>query len=313
MRKRVLLCLMMALIVTMPGCTREETDMAESVIQSSEESKQAELPLQEEILEVDESKIYEVKAEELIIMENDKEIYGKIYIPKEEGTYPAVILSHGYNGCHTDFVKECNYFAKNGYIAYTFDFSGGSGRSKSKGDSIDMTIFSEKEDLLTVFGHIKNMDNVDNEHIYLLGGSQGGLVTALAAEECKDEIAGMALYFPAFNIPDDWRRNYASEDNIPETVDFWGLKLGKNFFMSMREFYTFDNIGTFDKEVLIIQGDKDNIVPMSYAKEASELYSSAELVVFPGEGHGFSPQSGEKAMELVLEFMRDSAMETSCE
>ena len=249
-------------------------------------------------------KPYEVKSEELIIRENDKEIYGKIYMPKEEGAYPTVILSHGYNGCNTDFVQECNYFAKNGYIAYAFDFPGGSGRSKSKGSSIDMTIFTEKEDLLTVLRYIKSMKSVDNDHIFLFGGSQGGMVTALAAEECRDEIEGIALYFPAFNIPDDWRRNYASEDSIPETVVFWELKLGRNFFLSMREFYTFENIGAFDKKVLIIHGDQDNIVPISYSEKALEYYSSAELVVFPGEGHGFSAQIGEKAMELVLEFMR---------
>ena len=118
-------------------------------------------------MEADTRKTYEVKSEELLIREKDKEIYGKIYMPKEEGVYPTVILSHGYNGCNTDFVQECNYFAKNGYIAYAFDFSGGSGRSKSKGSSIDMTIFTEKEDLLTVLRYIKSMKSVDNDHIFL--------------------------------------------------------------------------------------------------------------------------------------------------
>ncbi len=260
-------------------------------------------------MSVDVNKTYEVKTEELIIKEDDKEIYGILYMPKEEGLYPTVILSHGYNGCNADFVKECNYFAQNGYIAYAFDFSGGSARSKSKGSSTEMTIFTEKEDLLTVFNYIKNMDNVDKEHIFLFGGSQGGLVAALVAEECKDELEGMALYFPAFNIPDDWRRNYASEDSIPEIVDFWGLKLCRDFFVSMREFYTFDNIGAFDKNVLIIQGDKDAIVPMSYVEKAEEHYDTAELIVLTGEGHGFSPQGSEKAMELVLEFMRNIIIE----
>lgn len=258
-------------------------------------------------VEMNINKTYEVKREELIIKENDKEIYGKIYMPADEGVYPAVILSHGYNGCNADFIKECNYFAKNGFIAYAFDFSGGSGRSKSKGSSTDMTIFTEKEDLLTVFHYIKGLDFVDKENIYLFGGSQGGLVTALVAEECKDNIKGMALYFPAFNIPDDWRRNYASENDIPEIVDFWGLKLGREFFVSMREFYTFDNIGAFDEAVLIVHGDKDAIVPMRYAEKATEIYHDAKLVVLPGEGHGFTPQGGDKAMKLVLEFMREGS------
>ena len=253
---------------------------------------------------MDANKTYEIIIEELIIKKNDKEIYGKLYMPKEEGMYPAVILSHGYNGCNADFVNECKYYTQNGYIAYAFDFSGGSTRSKSKGSSTEMTIFTEKEDLLVVFHYIKNMNNVDKANIFLFGGSQGGLVTALAAEECKDELKGMALYYPALNIPDDWRRNYASEDDIPETIDFWGLKLGECFCKSMREFYTFDNIGGFDKEILIIHGDKDAIVPLNYAEKAVKHYSNAELVVLQGEGHGFTPQGAKKAMELVLDFMK---------
>lgn len=257
------------------------------------------------VVEEDVDKTYEVAVEELTVTEGDKEVYGKLYHPKEEGTYPAVILSHGYNGCHADFTSECKYFASHGYVAYTFDFSGGSTRSKSKGASTDMTIFTEKEDLMVVFNYIKNMDIVDKENVFLFGGSQGGLVSALAAEEFVDEIKGMILYFPAFNIPGDWRNNYPTEASIPETVDFWGLKLGANFFKSMREFYVFDNIGKFDKDILIVHGDADQIAPLSYSNRAKKHYESVELVVLEGEGHGFTPQGNKKAMELALEFMKN--------
>lgn len=248
-----------------------------------------------------------ITIEELRIKENNKNIYGKIYYPSKEGKYPAVILCHGYNGTNADFVKECTYFAENGYIAYAFDFSGGSVRSQSSGASTDMTIFTEKEDLLTVFNYIQNLENVDSEQIFLFGGSQGGLVTTLAAEELMDKVKGVMLYFPALNIPDDWRRNYATVEAIPETVDFWGLKLGKNFFLSMRDFYTFDNIGSYPNDVLIIYGNKDAIVPYDAMVKAQETYSSAELVVFENEGHGFSPAGIEKAKKLLLDFMKKHA------
>jgi len=253
---------------------------------------------------MEEDKTYEVEVEELIITEGEKEIYGKIYYPKEEGTYPAVILSHGYNGIHADFVNECTYFASNGFVAYAFDFSGGSTRSKSKGKSTDMTIFTEKEDLTVVFNYIKSLENVDKESIFLFGGSQGGLVTALAAEELVDEVKGLVLYFPAFNIPDDWRNTYPTEESIPKTTDFWGLKLGENFFKSMHEFYTFDNIGSFNKDILIIHGDRDNIAPLSYARKAEKLYENATLIVMKGEAHGFTPKGGQTAMEHALVFMK---------
>ena len=241
---------------------------------------------------------------ELIIKENNKEIYGKIYYPEKEGKYPAVILSHGYNGTNSDFVQECTYFAQNGYVAYAYDFCGGSSRSKSSGKSTDMTIFTEKEDLLAVFNYIQALNNVDPDQMFLFGGSQGGFVTTLAAEELMDKVKSVILYFPALNIPDDWRRNYPTIDKIPEVTDFWGLKLGKEFFLSIHDFYTFDNIGSYPNDVLIIYGDKDNIVPYNAMIEAQKTYNHAELVVLKNEGHGFSSQGGKKAREMVLDFLK---------
>lgn len=243
-------------------------------------------------------------VKELIIKENNKEIYGKIYYPEKEGKYPAVVLSHGYNGTNSDFVRECTYFAENGYVAYAYDFCGGSARSKSSGKSTDMTIFTEKEDLLTVFNYIQGLENVDSSQMFLFGGSQGGFVTTLAAEELKDKTKGMVLYFPALNIPDDWRHNYPDTGKIPEVTDFWGLQLGKEFFLSIHDFYTFDNIGSYPNDVLIIYGNKDNIVPYDAMLKAEKTYNSAELIVLENEGHGFSSTGGKKAMKMVLDFMK---------
>lgn len=245
-----------------------------------------------------------IVIKELVIEDNDKKIYGKVYYPEKEGKYPAIILSHGYNGSNSDFVQECTYFAQNGYVAYAYDFCGGSVNSKSSGKSTDMTVFTEKEDLLTVFDYIKNMDNVDEEKVFLFGGSQGGFVTTLAAEDLSDEVKGMVLYFPALNIPDDWRKTYPEEEDIPETTDFWGLTLGSEFFLSIHDFYTFDNIGSYPGDILIIYGNKDNIVPYEAMTKAQETYDSAELVVLENEGHGFSPSGGKKARELVLDFLK---------
>lgn len=244
-----------------------------------------------------------ITGKELIIKENNKEIYGKIYYPKKEGKCPAVILSHGYNGAHSDFTRECTFFAENGYIAYAYDFCGGSTKSKSSGKSTDMTVFTEKEDLLTVFNYIQGLENVDSSQMFLMGASQGGFVTTLAAEELKDKTKCIVLYYPALNIPDDWRHNYPDISKIPEVRNFWGLQLGKEFFLSIHDFYTFDNIGSYPNDVLIIYGNKDNIVPYSAMLEAEKAYKSAELVVLENEGHGFSATTGKKTMEMALEFM----------
>ena len=247
---------------------------------------------------------YNVKVTEIEVTDGTSKIYGKLYTPDKEGMYPAIIMSHGYNGINEDFANECRYFAQNGYVACAYDFCGGSTHSKSSGKSTDMTIFTEKSNLTAVYNHIKSLANVDKNRIFLHGGSQGGLVTALTAEEIKDEIKGMILYFPALNIPDDWRRTFKNVSDIPATYDFWGLTLGKAFFTSIHDFDTFKNIGKFSRNVLILYGMKDPIVPYSYMEKAKSTYPNCRLVTYPDEAHGFTPSGGEKAMKETLSFMK---------
>jgi len=66
----------------------------------------------------------------------------------------------------------------------------------------------------------------------------------------------------------------------------------------------FGTIGDYKGDVLILHGDQVPIVPYAYAEKAAETYASAELIKMEGEGHGFSPEGGEKAMNIVLEFLR---------
>ncbi len=249
---------------------------------------------------------YKVNVQDLIISnkEKNKSIYGKLHTPEGNEKFPAIIFSHGYNGDYTNYEYESEFFAAYGFITYHFDFCGGSNRSKSSGKSTDMTIFTEKEDLLDVFNYISSMEHVDKQNIYLVGGSQGGLVTALAAEEIADKINGVVLYFPAFNIPDDWREKYPSIDDIPDVTDFWELKLGKEFFTAIHNFNPYETISKFNKDILIIQGDSDDIVKQSYSEKTASLYDKSQLIILKDEGHGFSDKGNKIAMEKALDFLQ---------
>lgn len=245
----------------------------------------------------------ELKVEEKYIKANGREIYGKLFSPENEGKHPVVIMSHGYNGCHADFPYECEALTKKGYMVLVYDFCGGSVRSKSSGKTTDMTIFSEKEDLRAVLDFVLSLEETDAGRVFLMGGSQGGLVTALVAEEVEELIAGVILYFPALNIPEDWRKRFSTVEEIPETVELWGMHLGRNFFLTIREFDTFEHIGKLKKDVLIIHGDKDAVVIVENSKRAEALYENLRLEVLSGEGHGFSPEGTKIATELMLEFL----------
>lgn len=250
--------------------------------------------------------MYEFTTREMHIAANGRTVFGRIWAPVTEEKRPAIIFSHGYNGCHSDFAAECEFFAGQGFLCCSIDFCGGSTRSRSSGKSTDMTLFTERDDLLAVYDHIAALAEADESAVFLLGGSQGGLVTAMAAEERP--ARGMILYFPAFSIPDNWRGRFGPVEAIPETHEFWGLTLGRGFFASMHDFSPFDCIGGYAGPVLILQGDQDGIIPVSVAQRAADRYANAELVILPGEGHGFTPDGLRSVMARTLRMLNKTLM-----
>ena len=142
---------------------------------------------------------------EINITSNDDLIYGLLYIPDnfKNKRYPLVILSHGLSLNHTFMKAYAEKLQKEDIISFIYDFRGGGYDSKSSGKISDMTIDTEKEDLINVLNYLKDMDCIDDEKIYLAGHSQGGLVSSLVAVDVENQIGGLFLFAPAYVIPDD--------------------------------------------------------------------------------------------------------------
>ncbi len=248
-----------------------------------------------------------ISKKEITIKNGNREIYGMLYVPGSEEIKGAVILSHGYNGSYQDFDYEGRVLAGNGYYACTYDFCGGSANGRSRGlASTEMTLFTEKEDLIAVVNAISSLEALEGKKLYLLGGSQGGCVTGLAAAELKERIAALILYYPAFIIPDNWRDTFKTEEDIPDVKDFWGMRLGRNFFLSIRDLSVYELIGAYPNPVLILQGDRDEVVPMESSRKAAGIYPRARLTVLEGEGHGFTRKGTEKALGFILDFLMEN-------
>lgn len=243
--------------------------------------------------------------EELRIQNGINTIVGHAFRPNVSGKAPAIIVSHGYNGSHQDFFKHCAFFAEKGFFVYAYDFCGGSTRSMSTGATSDMTISSEVEDLKTVYAYISSLEEVDEGNIILFGESQGGLVTCLVAEELKDCVRGMALYYPALCIPEDWKKMYPDLNQVPEKFDFWNMELGKGFVEDVYKYDVFEMLGGYDENVLIIHGDQDVVVNFLFSDRAAKLYKNARIVKMPGQGHGFEGEASIQAMEMVLDFAKE--------
>lgn len=245
-----------------------------------------------------------IKVQAMKVAHHGRQADGIFYASQEEGRYPVVVFSHGYNGHQSDFDWTARYLAERGICSFSHTFCGGSTRDESGMPTTEMTIFTEKEDLLAVIDFVKQLEQVDAERIFVFGGSQGGLVTALAAEEIPEELRGMILLFPAFCIADDWNKRFPKEEDIPEAEVLWDMKLGRVFFESLRGFEVFEHVGKYAKNILVMHGDLDPIVALGYSERIVNAYPHVQLEVFKGEGHGFTPKGNERMTELLYEFVK---------
>lgn len=244
----------------------------------------------------------EYTEQELHCTYGDYDIYGTLYTPENgRKTHPAVILNHGYNCIGDDMKDIATKLAKNGIVSYTFDYCGGSTRSKSSGESVDMSIETEQEDLRQVIDMIAKLESVDESKIYLYGESQGGFVAALTGAEMPDRIAGMFLIYPAFCIPDQWLA--MDPETMNEPFAFMGaMTLSRAFYDGVPRYDVYEHISKFTNPVLIYQGDKDNVVSLSYADKIDEAFPDSTLTIFKGAGHGFGGADKKAMMDGITEF-----------
>lgn len=248
--------------------------------------------------------IYEYETQELYAKRDGHQIYGIVYIPRNTGgKMPAVIFSHGFGGTHSVGTQYAEALAQKGYVAYCFDFCGGSPGSRSDGSTLEMSLFTEQADLEAVISMIQELDYVDSENLFLIGTSQGGAVSAITGSAHPKEIRGMVLLYPAFVMVDNANALFPSVDKIPDTYYFMWMNVGRAYFEPLLGYDIYGEIAAYDRDVLLIHGDADGIVPLSYSERALEVYPSAELKIIPGGGHGFYGDDARQTIDYILEYL----------
>ncbi len=250
--------------------------------------------------------VYDYETREINCSIGNQNIYGVAYIPETDEKVPLVIFSHELGSTHrsgTDYAEE---LASRGIAAYTFDFRGGSTASRSDGSTVGMSVMTEADDVGAVLDAAQEWDFVDTDHIALIGASQGGMASAVAASRRPDEIAGLILLYPALLVHDAVHEQFDSLDEVPEQFNFNGwIMVAKNYAADVWDYDVYADMAKFTNPVLILHGNRDGIVDVSYSERAAESYPDAELHILRGAGHGFYGRSFNTAMDYILDYLNE--------
>lgn len=220
-------------------------------------------------------------------------VYTKIYIPVITKRVPCVIIANGYTATYKDYEPIAAQLYKKGVACVVFDFRYGAKDSKSGGDMTKMTATSLKTDLKNVLAYMKDQDYVSRKKIYLAGHSQGGLIAALVANH-REDLSGLFLVAPAFNIP-----QLLKFDRAQKTLTIGNGVMSAAYIKSMQKVNLYKDIENFNKPVYIFQGTSDTTVPAQYAKTAIKHYKKGHLILYANQGHVFDDVTIEKMVKRV--------------
>lgn len=258
-----------------------------------------------EILEFENLPVYTYRQQKIELENQGQKIYGIAYIPETESeTVPLVICAHGLGGSYQSNAAYAEQLASHGIAAYCFDFRGGGG-SRSDGDTTEMSVMTEVSDLEVIMEAASGWEFVDANKIVLLGTSQGGITSAIAAARHTDQVAGFVLMYPAFLVGDAVHEQFDSLEEVPDSFRFNWFTAGRPYVEDMWDYDVYEEIGNYTGKVLLLHGSTDSIVPISYSDRAAEVYGDVEYYVIDGAGHGFHGDAFEEAVRYVFGYLQE--------
>ena len=283
--KKVLMGISVAFLLAACGTTTNSSNSSNGANTTAQTPQTTQAPH----VEVKTDGTYTVK--EYDFDSNGKDIYARAFVPDVEGRVPLVIFSHGLgaDARHEEEVQKT--LAKAGIAVFSFEFAGGSSSSApmSEGLTTEMSVLTEVQNLKDAIRIASGLEYADPQKIYLMGSSQGGLVTALTAEEVTN-IAGLFLFYPAFSLPDDIRSSFPKLDEVPETFNLLGTKIGKKYITDIYDMDPYANLEKLGMPVHIYHGKDDNIVPLTASQKAMKRLKDARLTTLEDTGHALTPE-----------------------
>lgn len=251
---------------------------------------------------------YTYTQQEIEVYNDGQRIYGIAYIP-DTGVekVPLVISAHGLGGSYRSNLAYAEQLASHGLAAYCFDFRGGGG-SNSDGDTTQMSVMTEVSDIEAVLEATQGWEFADTDKIVLLGTSQGGITSAITAARHTDAVDGLILIYSAFLVSDAVHEKFNSLEEVPDVFPYEWITAGRPYVEDMWDYDVYEEIGNYQKKVLLMHGDADGIVPISYSDRAALVYGDVDYYVIEGAGHGFHGDAFDEAVRHIFDYLQETGL-----
>lgn len=213
---------------------------------------------------------------------------------------PTILILHALTGKKEN--RTINFLAKTlpeyGFNTIQFDFSG---HGESEGKMEEATVTKQLGDIDVVLSQIKQ---ISTNKIILIGNSFS-VITSLAFAANTDSVIGLILlsgranYLKYIDTLEKEGKTFKLADNI---------FVGEGFIEDYKKYNPLQNLNHINVPVLIIHGEKDEIIPK---EDAIILYDNSaskhkEIGIITGADHRYSEQKyKDELLDLILHFLKN--------
>lgn len=177
---------------------------------------------------------------------------GNIFYPQNtKAKNPAILFIHGWTSEKKRSFQYAEALTKLGYIIMLFDMRG---HGISEGN---INIATPKEflrDCVAAYDYCSSINGVDKDNISVVSSSFGGYLSSMLAS--KRKIKNLALRVPADYANDTFEKPKMGNAGENPDVFKWRLIPKKH-----NETFALQALHDFDSNILIIESEKDAIVP----------------------------------------------------
>ncbi len=191
-----------------------------------------------------------------------------------------------------------------GVATCRFDFSG---RGESQGSLFDLSYSTELTDVQAVIEHFAHRGV---QRFALFGSSMGGAVALLAAARDERIVAVATLAAVAHTeLIDERHPEEARSWHQLGYVDTPAGRIGRAFYDDALAHDVLSAVRIVRAPILVLHGDRDEIVPVSDAHDIASTARNASLDIVYGADHRFSnPVHLRPALRCIASFLAASLL-----
>lgn len=222
----------------------------------------------------------------------------------------VVLIFHGFTADkdHPLLTAAASKVVGRGMLAVRLDFNG---HGDSEGDFRNMTVVNEVEDANALLGRVLDGSlGIHARRIFLLGHSQGGVVTGLLGGLYPDVVSGLVLLAPAATLVDDavcgsTRGLEYDPLHIPALQDYKGRKLGGFYLRTAQVLPVYQIAARFDGPVCLVHGTADQVVDPKASLRYRRAFHHAELHLLDGLDHSLINRDPDTAAKIAADWLAD--------